>query len=264
MTEIKETHEKTFNELNDQIKHYELLRRTHLTDKVNNIAADIDNLFKDFTIQVTSTDINFKLTTDSWYDFRIERRQNYKTDGIEYGKPTVSTSSVSGDNEKSLKKMICVGVLARHCLLETNKWIELVSLMDEHDEIYERDLNSLYRQVYQIETELRKIKEAEQNKEYNDLFNKGTFKLNKQIDFYYGSGKWDRVYSDEWFWEVNESGKTYTMSYNDNCRINGHYDADGNAIEGIFEIKKRVIDKRIKKADIESFVKYNRNLIDKK
>jgi hypothetical protein len=262
MTEIKETHEKTFDELNDQIKHQESLCRAHLTDKVNSITADIDDLFKEFTIQVTSTDINFKLTIDPWFDFRISRSLTYNID--DFGKPTISTSSVNGESEKSLKKMICVGILAQHCLIETNKWNELVSLMDECNEIYKRDINPLYSQIFQIETELRKIKAAEQNKEFNNLFSKGTFKLNKQIDFYYGSGKWDRVHSDEWFWEANESGKTYTISYNDNCRMNGHYDADGNSIEGIFEIKKRVIDKRIKKADIESFVKYNRSLIDKK
>jgi len=262
MTEIKETHEKTFDELNEQIKYHESLCRTHLTDKVNSITADIDDLFKEFTIQVTSTDINFKLTIDPWFDFRISRSLTYNID--DFGKPTISTSSVNGESEKSLKKMICVGILAQHCLIETNKWNELVSLMDECNEIYKRDINPLYSKIFQIEIELRKIKGAEQNKEFNNLFSKGTFKLNKQIDFYYGSGKWDRVRSDEWFWEVNESGKTYTVSYNDNCRINGHYDADGNSIEGIFEIKKRVIGKRIKKADIESFVKYNRSLIDKK
>lgn len=264
MTDIKETHEKTFDELNDQIKHYESLRRTQLTDKVNNITADIDDLFKEYTIQVSDTNIDFKLTKDSWYDFRIERRQKYKADGYEYDKPTVNTSSVGGNDEKSLKKMICVGILAQHCLMETNKWDELVSLMDESNEMYKANIGPLYKQVYQIEAELRKIKEAEQNKEYNDIFSKGTFKLSKQIDFHYGNGRWDRVHSDEWFWEANGSGKTYTVSYNDNCRMNGHYDAEGNSIEGIFEIKKRVIDKRIKKADIESFVKYNMSLVDKK
>jgi len=146
--------------------------------------------------------------------------------------------------------MICVGSGAQHCLMETNKWDELVSLMDESNEMYKANIGPLYKQVYQIEAELRKIKEAEQNKEYNDIFSKGTFKLSKQIDFHYGNGRWDRVHSDEWFWEANGSGKTYTVSYNDNCSI--------------FDIKKRVIDKRIKKADIESFVKYNMSLVDKK
>jgi len=242
MNIIKETLEKTFEELNEQIHEHEASRRTHLVNKVNNVITSIDDLFKEFTIQVTDTDINFKLTEDSWYDFRVERRQNYKADGCEYGKAYISASSSSNDNDKALKRYICLGQLARHCLYNTNEWNELVSLMDESYEIYKTNIGPLYKQIYQIEGELRKIKAEEQNKEFNIAFSKDTFKLNKLVAFYYGNGKWDRVHSDEFFWEENSGGKTYTVSYIDNET-------------------KRVINKRIKKVDIESFVRSCMNLI---
>jgi hypothetical protein len=254
MNIIKETLEKTFEELNEQIHEHEASRRTHLVNKVNDIITSIDDLFKEFTIQVTDTDINFKLTGGSWYDFRIERNTKWINDRYEYGKTSVSTSSVSNADEKGLKKLICLGQLSRHCLYETNEWNELISLMDESHEIYKTNIGPLYKQMSQIEAELRKIKNEEQNKELNDVFNKGTFKLNKEVSFYYGNGKWDRISSDELFWEENKGGKTYTVSYTDKVRTNPYYDAEGNSLEPIFESRKQTIDKRIKKADIESFV----------
>ncbi len=133
--------------------------------------------------------------------------------------------------------------------------------MDESNEIYKANIGPLYKQIYQIEDQLRKIKHEEQNTEFQNVFNKNTFKLNNTIYFSYGPGRYDRVGSNEWFWEENNGGKTYTVSYNDKVRTNPHYDSEGNFLEGIFEIRKRSIDKRIKKADIESFVKYNMNLI---
>jgi hypothetical protein len=260
---IKETLEKTFNELNEQIQHHEALRRAHLTNKANHIAVNIDDLFKEFTIQVSDTNINFSYTEDSWYDFRIERRQNYKVDGYEYGPATVSTSSVSNADGKSLMKLICLGKLAKHCFINTNEWIELVSLMDESNELYKANMGPIYKQIYQIEAELRKINKEEQNKQFNDVFNKNTFVLSKPVYFYYGNGNWDRVNSDEWFWEENKGGKTYNVYYMDVRRTNPWYDAEGKDLEGVYERVKRSIDKRIKKADIESFVRSNTNLVVK-
>lgn len=261
MNIIKETLEKTFNELNEQIQHHEALRRTHLTDKATQITTNIHDLFKEYTVQVTDTEISFKLTEDSWYDFRIERRQNYKVDGHKYGEATISTSSVSNADGKGLKKLVCLGILAKHSLYETNEWNELVSLMDESNEMYIANIGPLYKQIYQIEGELRKIKQEEQTIAFQNVFSKNTFKLNNTIYFNYGPGRYDRVGSNEWFWEENNGGKTYTVSYNDKVRTNPHYDSEGNSLEGIFEIRKRSINKRIKKVDIESFVRYNMGLI---
>lgn len=259
---IKETLEKTFNELNEQIQHHETLRRAHLTDKANHIATSIDDLFKEFTIQVSDTNISFTYTEDRWYDFRIERRQNYKSDGYEYGKASISSSSSSNDGDKSLKRYICLGKLAKHCFINTNEWNELVSLMDKSNEIYKANIGPLYKQIYQIEDQLRKIAAEESSIEFNKVFNKNTFKLSKQISYYYGNGKWDRVYSNEFFWEANGSGKTYTVSYTEERRTNPRFDENGNDLEAIIEIIKRTIDKRIKKADIESFVRQYMNLIE--
>ena len=258
---IKETLEKTFNELNEQIQHHEALRRAHLTNKANHIVTNIDDLFKEFYIQVSDTNIEFKFTEDSWYDFRIERRQSYKVDGYEYGKASIGSSSSSGNDDKSLKRYVCLGQLARHCLYNTNEWNELISLMDESNELYKANIGSLYKQIYQIEAELSKIKREEQKQEFSNIFNKNTFVLNKPTYFYYGSGKWDRVSSDEWLWEENKGGKTYNVSYIDVRRTNPWSDAEGKNLEGVYERTKCIINKRIKKADIEAFVRSCTNLV---
>jgi hypothetical protein len=254
---IKETLTATKNELAKQITQANEQLETQLNTKATNIVSSIDELFKEFTITISERTIEFRFTVDSWYDFRIERTFNYKIDKPEYGKATLSTSSVTNADENGLKKLICLGILSKHCLNNTNEWVELTSLMNESDKMHKANISSLYTQMYQIDSELRKIENEEKANAFENIFKLGTFKLNKEVNYYYGSGKWDRIYSNEFFWEANESGKTYTLSYIDTRRTNPHYDSEGNSIEGIFEKTKRSINKRIKKADIESFVKYN-------
>jgi hypothetical protein len=133
--------------------------------------------------------------------------------------------------------------------------------MDESNEIYKANIGPLYKQIYQIEAELSKINREEQNKQFNDVFNKNTFVLSKLVYFYYGNGKWDRVGSDEWFWEENKGGKTYNVSYIDVRRTNPWHDAEDKDLEGVYERTKCIIDKRIKKADIEAFVRSCTNLV---
>jgi hypothetical protein len=255
MNIIKETLETTKDELAKQINQANEQLKTQLNTKATNIVSSIDELFKEFTITVSERTIEFRFTVDSWYDFRIERSENYKTNGYEYGVATLSTSSVSNANENGLKKLVCLGILSKHCLNNTNEWVELTSLMNESNEVYKANISSLYTQLHKIDSELRKIEDEEKTNAFENIFKLGTFKLKKEVSYYYGGGKWDQIRSDEFFWEANESGKTYTISYIDTRRTNPHYDSEGNSIEGIFEKTKRSINKRIKKADIESFVK---------
>lgn len=258
---IKETLTATKSELANQIHQAKEQLETQLNTKATNIVSSIDELFKEFTVTVSERTIEFRFTVYSWYDFRIERTSNYKIDKPEYSKATLSTSSVSNADENGLKKLICLGMLSRHCLYNTNEWVELTSLMDESYKTYKANISPLHTQLYQIDSELRKIEDEEKTNAFENIFKLGTFKLNKEVAYYYGNGKWDRVYSNEFFWEANESGKTYTISYIDTRRTNPHYDSEGNDIEGIFEKTKRTISKRIKKADIESFVRSCMNLI---
>lgn len=258
MNIVRETLETTKGELVRQIALQEKANEEHLKSTAQNIVINIDDLFKEFTVTyVSSNRIEFKFTEDSWYDFEIYRSERYINDEYKYDKAYLSVSSSSNNNDKALKKLICVGILAKHCLLETTQWGELVELMNESSKLYDATLRSLYKQKYQIEGKLNRIEQEEKNSTLETIFSKGTFKLSKEISFYYGSGKWDRVFSDEFFWEANESGKTYTISYTDKVRTNPHYDTEGNYLEPIFELRKQTINKRIRKADIESFVKYN-------
>ncbi len=262
MNIIKETLETTKDELVRQIALQERANDEHLKNTAQNIVINIDDLFKEFTVtSVSSNRIMFKFTEDSWYDFEIYRSERYINDEYKYDKAYLSVSSSSSNNDKALKKLICVGILSRHCLYETSEWNELVSLMNESSKLCDSTLKHLYKQKYQIDNELNRIEQEEKNSTLETIFSKGTFKLSEKIFFYYGSGKWDRVSSDEFFWEANESGKTYTVSYTDKVRTNPYYDAEDNYLEPIFELRKQTINKRIRKADIESFVKYNMRLI---
>ncbi len=261
MNIIKETLEKTLNELYTQIESKEKEHDKILTSTVHSIVDPIDELFKEFNIRVSSTEITFNhKERNEWYGFRIQRRSNYGSEPT-YTKATIASSSYSELDENGLKMVVCTGLLARHCLYETDQWKDLVNVMNSRDHLYKTEIKELTSQTYNIRSEIDKIEREEQNKEFNDLFNKNTFRLNKRVDFYYGVGRWARIYSDEFFWEENKGGKTYTVYYIDERRTNPHYDENGHPIEPIIERVKRSIDKRVKRADVEGLVRSNMNLV---
>ena len=237
-----ETLEKALNELYNQIDAKNQEHKQILTDNIHILLDPINDLFKEFNIGVSSNTISFK-HNEGWYNFDIYRSVSYRTDGESYGKPTLRYSSYSELDEIGMKMTICLGILAQHCLTESPLWIDLMNNMNYCNYLYKTEVKELSSQAYKLSNDISKLKEESMNQKFQIVFNKGTFKLNKEIYFHYGISRWDKVYSDEFFWEENKGGKTYNISY-----IN---------MDGI----KCYIQKRIKKIDIESFIKHNHNKI---
>jgi len=258
MNIVKEALQKQLDELLNEInsiekKHDEILVEAsqQILDNVN------EELFKEFTIKISSTDITFNLGGSSWDSFRIHRRENYSVNKeYQYDKARLSMSSISTDKDTDLKILISAGKLAEHSLKGTPIWIDLVRLMDSRNELYKEDIAEKRKLTWQLENEIRKIERDEQENNFKAVFNRGTFKLKIKTSFQYGSSKWDRVFAEEWFWEKNE-GKTYTVSYTDQLRTNSWRDEEGNELEPVYETKKVAINKRVRLADLEWFVKGN-------
>jgi hypothetical protein len=255
---IKQTLEKTLNELYDQIESKEKEHEQILSNAVYTLVGPLDDLFKEFSFKVTDTEILFRHNNkSSWYSFSIQRRTNYGYEEKTYGKPTLHYSSYSDLDEDGLKMTVCLGILARHNLTESPVWIDLMNVMNYQNHLYKTELKELISQTYKIRDEIKRIEREEQSQVFTKIFGQGTFKLKDSIRFDYGNSKWDYVRSDEFFWEENKGGKTYTLSYMEERRANPYYDENGNTLEPIMERVKRTIDKRIKKADMESYVRYN-------
>ena len=56
---------------------------------------------------------------------------------------------------------------------------------------------------------------------------------------------------------LSGAGKTYTLFYIDSYRTNPWFDEKGKELDPVFERTERQIHKRVRKGDLESFVKYN-------
>lgn len=263
MNIVKEALQKQLSELHNEINSIEKKHDETLTEASQQILNNVDKeLFKEFTIRISSTDVIFNLGGSNWDSFRIQRRENYSKEGYKYGKAELNMSSMSTDKDSDLKVLIGIGKLAEQKLKDTSIWMDLIKLMDSRDELYKEDIAEKRKLTWKLEDEIRKIERDEYENNFKAVFNKGTFKLNKQEHFYYGSGKWDRVFAKEWFWEKNE-GKTYTVLYTNEVRTNPWYDENGNDLEPVYEIKKVAINKRVRLGDLESFIKSNiRNLAE--
>lgn len=236
MSIIKETLEKAKEELRRQIIEKENESDNQLTSEATVIVSNIDKVLSEFNIKVSSTQIEFKLTVDSWYDFRISRGSRYTSDGETYTKATINTSSISDANEQALKKLIALGTLAKHCLNESDEWISLVLLMDKNASFYKENISPLYTQMYKIDDEIKQINKLAVDFHFKSIFDSGKVKLSEKVSYYYGSGKWDSVYSDSFKWTKNDGGKTYTVTYDE---------------QGCVE---RSVPKRVRLSDLQSFI----------
>lgn len=244
------------NELYKQIHSIKESHQTYLSSKAHSIVDQLDELFKEFIIEIDSTRISFK-TNGFWNDFEINRRSNYSINEEKYTEASLSMSSSSDVDEVGLKRFVCAGVLAKYCLNKTDEWKQLITLMDEHNELHKKDISPLNSQTWDIENSIRKLRDDEYTNKRTKILNAGKLKVQKSIEFYYGNGKWDFVRSNVFEWEQNESGKTYKVFYYDETRTNPHYDEDGNRLEPIMEKRKREVNKRIRVADLQSFISNN-------
>jgi len=264
MKTVKEVLKKQLTELNSEIHSLNEKHEEILSNAAQQTLSHIDEeLFKEFKVRISTTDITFDLGGSSWDRFRIQRIEQYSKSDKEYrfGKAELSMSSMSTDKDSDLKVLIGVGKLAEHRLKGTHVWIDLVRLMDSKGVLYKEDISEKIKLGWKLEDEIRKIEREEDENQFKTIFDKGTFKLNRQEYFHYGSGKWDRVSANEWFWEKNE-GKTYTVSYTSTYRTNPWRDEQGNELEAVYETKKVAINKRIRSNDIESFVRSNMRYLE--
>lgn len=198
-----------------------------------------------------------------WDSIAVHRSVNYTEGMPKYQEPKLEWKSGDTNTELDLKYIMSVGKVAEHFLNKTNWWTTLVEMMDEAEAFYKSEENKTLRtQEYELEKTIRDIEQTETQDKFTSMFNKGRFKLNKSTSYTYGSGRYDYVSSDEWEWTQNGSGKTYTLYYTEKYRTNPRYDEQGNSLEAVYETRKREVPKRVRKADLEDFIKCNMNQVE--
>ena len=198
-----------------------------------------------------------------WDSIAVYRRMNYTEGMPKYQEPKLEWKSGDTNTELELKYIMSVGKVAEHFLNKTNWWTTLVEMMDEAEAFYKSEENKTLRtQEYELEKTIRNIEQTETQDKFTSMFNKGRFKLRVSTSYNYGSRRYDYISSNEWEWEENKGDKTYTLFYYDKCRTNPYYDEQGNSLEAVFETRKREVPKRVRKADLEDFIKCNMNKVE--
>jgi len=257
MNIVKEALQKQLDELVNELTQIEKKHDELLSNSTHELVDKLDESFKEFNINVSSTDITFNLAGSHWDKFRVTRRENYsaKEKEYRYTQAELSVSSLSTSKESDLKMLICVGKLAEQKLNNTAIWNDLRVMMDSRDLMYKEDISEKRSMCWKLEAEIKKIENEEREDNFKRIFDKGTFKLENETVFYYGSGKWNRVFSKEFFWQKNEGKKTYTVWYMREMRTNQRWDEQGNDLEPVYEYTKLTASERVRAADLESFVR---------
>ena len=257
MNIVKEALQKQLNELHIEVAQIEEKHDEILSNSTHELVDKLDESFKEFSIKVSSTEISFNLAGSHWDKFRVFRRENYssKEKEYKYAPAELSMSSMSTDKDSDLKILICIGKLAEQKLNSTAIWNDLRVMMDSRSLMYKEDISEKRNMCWKLEAEIKRIENEEREDNFKRIFDKGTFKLSKEIVFYYGAGKWDNVWSKEFIWEKNEGKKTYSVWYMREMRTNPGYDEQGNSLEPVYENTKQLASGRVRVADIESFVR---------
>lgn len=257
MNIVKEALQKQLNELQKEVAQIEQKHDEILSNSTHELVDKLDESFKDFNIKVSSTEIIFNLAGSHWSKFRVTRQENYssKEKEYKYAPAELSMNSMSTDKDSDLKVLICIGKLAEQKLNSTAIWNDLRVMMDSRSLMYKEDISEKRSMIWKLEDEIRKIENEERENSFKKVFDKGNFKLSKETVFYYGAGKWDRVYSKEFIWEKNEGKKTYSVWYTREMRTNQRWDEQGNDLEPVYGYTKQLASGRVRVADIESFVR---------
>lgn len=256
MNIVKEALQKQLNELQKEVAQIEQKHDELLSNSTHELVDRLDESFKEFKIDVTTTDITFRLDS-GWDKFRVTRRENYssKEKEYKYAPAELSMSSMSTDKDSDLKILICIGKLAEQKLNSTAIWNDLRVMMDSRSLMYKEDISEKRNMCWKLEAEIKRIENEEREDNFKRIFDKGTFKLENETVFYYGAGKWDRVFSKEFIWQKNEGKKTYSVWYMREIRTNPGYDEQGNSLEPVYENTKHLASERVRVADLESFVR---------
>jgi len=230
--------------LNEQIN-----KETHL------LFDSIDDVFKDSRITVSDCKIEFFMDSSSgkWSGhFSIERRNTYsfKENAIKYHPAILNYSSCSSPDEFELKGMIGKGKIAFHQLNKTKTWDEMVGLMDKYEQLKEELIKPISDVIYEIRNELDLIKRNEETERIEALIKQKTVKLAKNYTLQLSNSRYDNINSNEFFWEENPSGKTYSISYTHKTRVNPYYDENGEKLEGEYKDEVIKLNKRFKKSEI--------------
>jgi len=253
--------------LGKRLKLVEEANEATLNKKLHEILDPLSVLFEEINFEIRDRDIDFFMGETRWDlngDFSIQRGWNYKIESPKWEPITLSHGSSGTMNELRLKSVVCMGILAEHQLLQTEQWKNIEAVMDLYVELRKDEFRTIKKQICQLNNDIKLIENEESKKQFEQVFNKGTFKLKKYDSLYYGnSSYYDYVNSDEFFWVANPSGKTYQMSYIREYRTNPNYDESGNSIPPIMERQKFAISKKFRKKDVEIFVRGNmKNIVE--
>lgn len=261
MSIVKEVLEKQREELIDKLKLIETSIDEKILIEAHLVVDIIDDMFKDSRITITTSAIEFFLdkSSNKWSgNFSIERRNtyNFKENSLKYYPPTIKhSSSGSSEDEFDLKGLILMGKIAFHQLNKTKTWDDLIGIMDKFEQMGLEEVKPISNQIRDINTELDHIKREQERIRFESIFNLGTVKFEKDQSIQVNSNdRYSNIYSNEFFWEANPSGKTFAISYMKKCRTNPYCDEKGNGIEAEYSYIKTTINKRFKKLDVDYLV----------
>lgn len=244
LTEIQNTRFEKEEQFKNELSKQGIAMMQQVDLEVKNVSVESDR------IRIYMPEISH------WDAISVSRRSTYRDDGPKYQEPQLEWKSGDTNAELELKYIMSVGKIAEHFLNKTAWWNALVALMDQMDTFYSsEEYKALRTKEYELDRSIRDLDRQERENAFTNAFKKKRFKLKEARMFQYGQSRYDYTSSDEWEWEQNGEGKTFTLYYIYRFRSNPFYDEQGNALEAVYETRKREIPKRVRKADLESFVR---------
>jgi hypothetical protein len=244
------TLEEKLRELNIQRqRNYEAVENQFNKD-AKEIFIGISPIFYGWNPKVGDYDIQLNHPDISSFSGAITIKFPQKQEGGKYvyTEPQLCWKGTDVDKDIELDLGTLIGIMCNEKRTNSMNWDNLVTLFHlKRDAV--KAVTPSYREISSLEDEIRKIKANEYTKNIEAKLAKGEIKLNKKENLHYGSGKYDRVFSDHFTWEINKSGKTATL-----YTIDKEQKHDGEKwVTTDKDIKSKVTE-RLKISDLRSFI----------
>lgn len=212
----------------------------------------IDSMFKDWEVSLNDSEIYIKHESLSSFNgpLSIKFPYTYTKEGYKHHDPTVKWSGVEVDKDIEIDLGIMIGLLCKAKRSDSDEWKSIIYVFNEKKVKIKENVDPLWKDIYKIEEEVKKIDREEQEKSLQDKIAKGEILLEKQECIHYGSGKHDKVWSDRFVWELNKSGKTATL-----YSISKKQQHDGEKWITTDEDVKSKVTERLKICDLRSFLR---------
>ena len=228
---IVTTLEQKIKELNTAMHAQRKAVLNSAVDSIQKLLISINPIFAGWVPEITDYSLTLKQIIGGYHREACEIKFSHTTDRennwkyiYQLDKTQLSWSSRNASEDFEFNSGIIIGILCGLRKENSYFWQAIQeAFVAYHNTLHELhnspDYTKTRNDVTLMETQVRDITIADRNSAIDTIYNKGEMKLSEAVSFQFGGGKRDRIYHDNFKWEIKQGQKTARFGY---MSVTGH------------------------------------------